>query len=177
MVAELNEKTEERVREAMEASGFDVTIESSHIRFSTPKRYISAYQFGIMQMAGQVEYIDFPTNTIYLKRFEKSINQSNLSKSDNKAQEIFPYLPVKFNRLSFEFRCLQCKGALIHKIVEPNEGSLCSNCMQVFKHISDQYESAPTRVSFDPEEVKEYENGGRPKAEDKGVSTLFGPSS
>ena len=36
--AMLNEETEARVKEAMEARGFDVTIESNHIRFSTPKR-------------------------------------------------------------------------------------------------------------------------------------------
>lgn len=172
MVAMLNEKAEERVREAMEARGFDVTIESNHIRFSTPKRYITAYQFGIMQMAGQVEYIDFPTNTIFVKRVEKFINQSN----SNKNNDLFPYLPVKFDRLSFEFRCLECSGVLIRKFVEPNEGTLCTNCMQALKHVSDQYESAPTRVSLDPEEVKEYENGDRPKADDKGVSMYFGPS-
>jgi hypothetical protein len=49
--------------------------------------------------------------------------------------------------------------------------------MHVLKNINDQYESAPTRVSLDPEEVKEYENGNRPKADEKGVSMLFGPSS
>ena len=130
----LNEETEARVKEAMEARGFDVTIESNHIRFSTPKRYITAYQFGIMQMAGQVEYIDFPTNTIFVKRPEKSINQT--SKSKYESQEIFPYLSVKLNRLSFKYQCLQCRGVLIYKLIEP-EGSLCVNCMQFLKGIND----------------------------------------
>jgi len=111
-----------------------------------------------------------------VKRLEKSTDQSNSSKSNDDSKEMFPYLPVKFNRLSFEFRCLQCKGVLIHKLVEPSEGSLCSNCMQVLKYISDQYESTPTRISLDPEEVKEYENGDRPKVDDNGVSMYFGPS-
>ena len=134
----LNEKIEERVKAAMEACGFNVTIESKSIRFSTSKRYVTAYQFAIMQTVGEVEHIIFPTNTIYVKRLEKSIDQSNSSKSNDDAQEIFPYLPVKFNDLSFEFRCLQCRGVLIHKLVEPCEGSLCTNCMHVLKHISDQ---------------------------------------
>ena len=161
MVTMSNEKTEQRVREAMEARGFDVTIESNHIRFSTSKRYITAYQFGIMQMAGKVEYIDFPTNTIYVKRLEKTVDQSSSRKSSDEAQEVFPYLPVKYNRLSFEFRCLQCSGVLIHKILEPNDVSLCNNCIQVLKYITDQYEGTPIRISFDPEEVREYKNGHR----------------
>lgn len=170
----LNKKTEERVKAAMEARGFDVTIESEYIRFSTSKDYVTAYQFAIMQMAGEIQYINFPTNTIFVKRLEKSINQTR--KSNDESQEIFPYLPVKLNRLSFEFRCLQCRSVLIHKLVEPSEGSLCSNCMQVLKYISDQYESTPTRISFDPEEVKEYGNGNGPKTDDKDVSMYFGPS-
>lgn len=160
----LNEKTE-RVKAAMEARGFDVTIESEYIRFSTSKDYVTAYQFAIMQMAGEIQYINFPSNTIFVKRLEKSINQT--SKSNNESQEIFPYLPVKLNRLSYEFRCLECSGVLIRKFVEPNEGTLCTNCMQALKHVSGQYESAPTRVSLDPEETKEYENGDRPKADDR----------
>ena len=100
----LNEKTE-RVKAAMEARGFDVTIESEYIRFSTSKDYVTAYQFAIMQMAGEIQYINFPSNTIFVKRLEKSINRT--SKSNNESQEIFPYLPVKLNRLSFEFRCLE----------------------------------------------------------------------
>ena len=116
-------------------------------------------------MAGKVEYIDFPTNTIFIKRSKESIIPPISIKSNDNSQGIFPYLPVKFNRLSFEFRCLQCRGVLIYKLLEPGEGSLCSNCMQVLKFITDRYESTPTRISFDPEEEKEYENGDRPKAD------------
>jgi hypothetical protein len=49
--------------------------------------------------------------------------------------------------------------------------------MRVLKKINNEYESAPTRVSIDPDEVKEYENGDRPKENEKGVSMFFGPSS
>jgi len=172
----LNEKTEERVKEAMEAHGFDVTIESNHIRFSTSKKYITAYQFAIMQMAGEVEHIIFPTNTIYVKRLEKSMDPSNSIKSNDESRDLFPYLPVKFNDISFEIRCLQCGSVFIHKLVEPSESSLCTNCKHVLKNINDQYESAPTPVSLDPEEVKEYEKGNRSNADDKVMSMYFGPA-
>ena len=72
----LNEKIEERVKAAMEACGFNVTIDCKSIRFSTSKNYVTAYQFAIMQTVGEVEHIIFPTNTIYVKRLEKSIDQS-----------------------------------------------------------------------------------------------------
>lgn len=63
---------------------------------------------------------------------------------------------------------------LIHKIVEPDEGSFCCNCVRALKYVSDGYEAAHTRVSLDPDEAKEYENGNKPKPDDKGVSTYFG---
>ncbi|MGB7881938.1 MAG: hypothetical protein WBL44_04380 [Nitrososphaeraceae archaeon] len=167
----LNEKTEERVKEAMEAHGFDVTIENKHIRFSNSKGYVTAYQFAIMQMAGKIEYIGFSSNTIFVKRSEKSAERND------EPQAISSYLPVKVDQLSFEFHCLECRGVLIHKIAKPDAGSLCNNCMRVLKKINNEYESAPTRVSIDPDEVKEYENGDRPKENEKGVSMFFGPSS
>ena len=92
------------------------------------------------------------------------------------AMEKFPYLPVKLDNLSFEFHCLECRGVLIHKIAKPDAGSLCNNCMRVLKKINNEYESAQTRVSLDPEEVKEYEKGNKSKPDGKGVSMYFGPS-
>jgi hypothetical protein len=169
MAMMFNEETEERIKEAMEARGFDVTIENKHIRFSNSKGYVTAYQFAIIQMAGEIEYINFPTNTIFVKRLEKSAERSD------EPQTISSYLPVKIDRLSFEFHCLECRGMLIHKIVNPDAGSLCNKCMRVLKKINDEYQSVPTRVSLDPEEVKEYGKGNRPKADDKGVSIYFGP--
>ena len=160
----LNEETEARLKEAMEAHGFDVVIESKSIRFSTAKQYVTAYQFALMQIAGEIEYINFPTNTIFIKRSKESIIQPISIKSNDNSQA---YLPVKFNDLSFEIRCLQCGSVFIHKLVEPNGGPLCTNCLQALKHVTDQFESAPTRVSLDPEETKEYENGDRPKADDR----------
>ena len=121
-------------------------------------------QFALMQIAGEIEYINFPTNTIFIKRSKESIIQPISIKSNDNSQA---YLPVKFNDLSFEIRCLQCGSVFIHKLVEPNGGPLCTRLLRLLKRVTDQFESAPTRVSLDPEETKEYENGDRPKADDR----------
>ena len=164
-------RSEERIKETMQAHGFDVITQGPYLKFiSKTREHVTGYQIAIMQMAGEIKFIDFPSRLIVIKRSEDKSQLSSYDSSSsldvnntiyNGNEEMHAYLPVKEGHLSYEFHCLRCETIFKHKIQEPRNSLICNNCLGAIHDISNQYESAPIHISFDQKEVEELGKDGK----------------
>jgi len=153
----------EKISETMQAHGFDVINRGPYLLFvSKTREHVTAYQITIMQMAGEIKFIDFPSHLIVIKRSENESPHSGDFNNNYSRNEAMPtYLPVKEGRLSYEFHCLRCETIFRHKIQEPVDHLICESCLEVIHDISSKYESAAVHISFDPKEMEEFRKDGK----------------